>query len=180
MKIGIVSDSHGNFENLKKAGKIMLEDYKVDMIIHLGDDSHELEVLKDLHVALVKVPGIYEECYMGTEVPNRLIKDFSGWKCLLTHTKERHENDRADDINPEEVVKEKKVHIVFYGHSHIPAIAEEEGILFVNPGHLKDEDKKGFKPSYGIAEFLQEKINIKIMELEGKRIFKEITVKKQV
>lgn len=36
MKIGIISDSHDHWENIKKAIKIF-QDQKTDIVIHLGD-----------------------------------------------------------------------------------------------------------------------------------------------
>lgn len=178
MKLGIVSDSHGNFENLRKFGTKLKEKHKVDMIIHLGDDSHEIDILKDLPVEILKVPGVYEECYREKEVSNRIIEVFLGWKCLLTHTKESHKNDRDDDIKPEDVVKDRKADLIFYGHSHIPDIEEEEGILFVNPGHLKTEDKKGYPPTYGLTEITPGEIKVQILELDNDRVFKTISIKK--
>lgn len=53
--------------------------------------------MQDLNIKLLRVPGVYEECYSGTEVSNRVIKEFLGWKCLLTHTVESHKNDRSPD-----------------------------------------------------------------------------------
>ena len=166
MKAGFVSDSHGHFENLKKTGELMVKKHNVDLIIHLGDDSHEADVLKELNVELLKVPGVYEGCYQSKEVSNRVIKELEGWKCFFTHTIESHKNDLEDDIKPEDVIKEKKADIVFYGHSHIPAIEERDGVLLINPGHLKDEDKKGYSPSYGVIDFSSEKIKIEIIELK--------------
>jgi len=174
MKAGIVSDSHGNPENLKKAAEIMVKDHGVEIIIHLGDDSHEIDVLRDFDVKLMKVPGVYEENYKKEEIPNRIIKELEGWKCLFTHTRESHQNDLENDIKPEEVIKKREADIVFFGHSHIPCLEKEEGILFVNPGHLKPEDKKGFPPAFSVAEINSEQIKVKIIELSNNKIFKEM------
>jgi len=35
MRIGILSDSHGNLKNLEKATKYLIEDEKVEVLIHL-------------------------------------------------------------------------------------------------------------------------------------------------
>ena len=47
MRIGILSDSHGGNENLKKAVELMMG--KVDMIIHLGDFILDTWSIKDIY-----------------------------------------------------------------------------------------------------------------------------------
>lgn len=178
MRTGIVSDSHGNYENLKKAGEKMVKKHNVELIIHLGDDSPEADILKDLNVKILTVPGVYEELYKKEEIKNRLIEIFKGWKCLISHTIKAHENDLEHDIKPEEVIENKKTDIVLYGHSHIPSIHEENGILFINPGHLKYEDKKGYGPTYCVADFTEKRVSVEIIELQNENILKNFTWKK--
>jgi len=43
MKIGIISDSHDHWENIKKAVKIF-QDRKTDLVIHLGDYVNPVSV----------------------------------------------------------------------------------------------------------------------------------------
>ena len=46
MKIGVVSDSHGQRENLRRAVKDMHE-AGVEVIVHLGDDYDDVKSLSD-------------------------------------------------------------------------------------------------------------------------------------
>jgi len=96
-----------------------------------------------LPVNVVKVPGVYDAVYKDASVPNRLVKDIAGLKVLITHTKDSHRNDLPYDKMPEEYMASRKVDIVLFGHSHVFSVKLEDGILMVNPGHLKTEDKKG-------------------------------------
>jgi len=142
MKIGIMSDSHGNIEYVRQAAEYMME-AEVEYIIHLGDDYYDARILDILPVNVLKVPGVYEAVYQDASVPNRLVEDITGLKILITHTKDSHRNDLPHDKMPEEFIASRKVNIVLFGHSHSFCAKIEGEILMVNPGHLKAEDKRG-------------------------------------
>lgn len=175
MKVGVVSDSHGEIENLKRALSILLAE-DMEKVIHLGDDYEDAGVIPE--DKLIRVPGVFSEYYKDTSIPNRTIKNFEGWKVLITHTKDSHRNDLKDDIRPEELIKDKKVDVVLYGHTHIPSIEEEEGILLMNPGHLKSYDKKGYKPSLGVIEFEKDRVKASILDLGTATTLQEFSLEK--
>jgi len=160
MKIGIISDTHGNIEYLEETAKLMKDEYKIDALIFLGDECEDIENIKNMVKNIVSVPGVYCEHYKNKGISHRIIKEFSGFKVLITHTQTSHQNDFPDDIKPENLSL-KDVDMAFYGHTHIPKIEIKNGIIWLNPGHLKKEDKKGFPPSFGIVDF--EKRNIEII-----------------
>ncbi len=142
MKIGIMSDSHGNIEHVRQAAEYMME-AEVEYIIHLGDDYYDARMLDILPVNVIKVPGVYEAVYQDASVPNRLVEEITGLRILITHTKDSHRNDLPGDKMPEEFIASRKVDIVLFGHSHSFYAKLEGGILMVNPGHLGIDDKKG-------------------------------------
>ncbi len=152
MKIGLLSDSHGNLAFVKKAGQYLKEKAKVDLIIHLGDDDDDVEALKGLGIEILKVPGIFSSYYQDPAIPNRIVKDIEGVKVLITHSCDAHPNDLPQDKNPQDIIKEEKIKAVFCGHTHIPKIEERNGILWVNPGHLRESDKKGNPASFAVIE----------------------------
>jgi len=39
MKIGVLSDSHGNLKNLEEAAKWLVEEEKVDVLVHLLENN---------------------------------------------------------------------------------------------------------------------------------------------
>ena len=41
---------------------------------------------------------------------------------------------------------------MLFGHTHVPCVEEQEGILFVNPGSLTYPRQEGHKSSYAIME----------------------------
>lgn len=173
MKVGVLSDSHGNLKNLEESAKWLVEEGKVDVLIHLGDDSDDAKILEKFGKKLIVVPGVFESYYQDPAVTNRLIEVFNGKKVLISHTEEVHKNDPSPEvkelIKPEEVIAKKEVDIALVGHSHIPKIEDKEGVLVFNPGHLKEwetEQKKGYFPSFGLIDF--EKKVAKVINLEKK------------
>jgi len=171
VKIGIFSDSHGNLKNLERAAKYLLENEKAQILVHLGDDYDDTKILEKFPLRVIKVPGVFSSYYQDPAIPNRLIETFKGKKVLISHTETSHKNDLAKDLKPEEVIAKREVDLAFVGHTHIPKIEDREGVLILNPGHLKKEDKKGYSPSFSLVDF-DEKI-AKIFDLERKTIIEE-------
>ncbi|MEA1963682.1 MAG: metallophosphoesterase family protein [Candidatus Aerophobetes bacterium] len=164
MKVGILSDSHGNLENLEKAARCLLEKEEVEILVHLGDDYDDAKVLERYEIRVIKIPGVFSSYYQDPGIPNRLIETFKGKKILISHTETPHKNDLPKDLKPEEVIAKKEVDLAFVGHTHIPKIEDREGVLILNPGHLQKEDKKGYLSSFGLVDF-DERI-AKIINLE--------------
>lgn len=180
MKIGAVSDSHNHLDNLRLAARKLIEKEQVEIIFHLGDDYDDAQAIEKPDVELLRIPGVFSSYYQDPQIPNRLIKEFSNWKLLLTHAPTAHENDLPMDKNPVDIIAEEKINIVFHGHTHIPRIEEKENVLWINPGHLKTDDKKGYPPSYALAELEENQIKVRIIDLiKGKEIlaktFKKIS-----
>jgi hypothetical protein len=151
-----------------------LKEIGANVLIHLGDDSEDTKVLDRYRVKVIKVPGVFELAYKNPSIPNRLIKQFEGWKILITHTSISHPNDLLIDLKPEELVEKRRVDGVLYGHTHIPKIEIRKGILFLNPGHLKKQDKKGFPSTFGLLEIKEREIKTQVIDLKGKQMFSEI------
>ncbi len=179
MKLVVVSDTHGNLKGLRRVVSEVIGKEAVDLFIHLGDDYDDASVFDEFACEYVRVPGVFSDYYLDKSIPNRLIKEFEGWTFLLTHTESSHSNDLPDDIKPEEVIAKGEVDVVLYGHTHKPDATVKNQILFVNPGHLKDEDKKGFPPTYAVIDVTPETIDVKIFEAKEGRIFKEVVFRGQ-
>jgi putative phosphoesterase len=161
MKIGILSDSHGNIENLRKAIEILRKE-NVKFIVHLGDNYSDCEGLP----INLRVPGVYDEEYENRSIKHRIIKEFCGKKFLFTHTSSSHENDFENDLKPEKILD--KIDFLVFGHTHIPEARiekiNEKEVVFVNPGHLKEFDKKGYPPTFAIIE-INDKKEVRILKL---------------
>ncbi len=176
MKIGFVSDSHGDVKNLSKAFAF-LRQCGAEELVHLGDDYTDSEECGEDRV--IRVPGIYCVAYHIPEIPNRLIIERAGWRILLSHTRESHPLDGIDDAKPEELIQHHAVDIVLYGHTHVPDITREQGIIFGNPGHLKDDDKRGHPPTGGLLTLTEDRVVIEIYDLKTMSMYKKQTFRKE-
>ncbi len=178
MKVLVVSDSHGALENIKNLSNAAREE-NVTKIIHLGDDYDDADLLIDKNISIERVPGVFSSYYTEKDIPNRKIIEIEGWKFLLTHTRNRHENDLTNDLRPEDQIRNGSIDIVLYGHTHVSAIGIEGAIYLINPGHLKSDDKHGFKPSYAILDITKDSIDVIIKELNTQNILLREHIKRQ-
>ncbi len=170
MKLGVISDTHRHIVNFSKAVDF-LQDRSVDKIIHLGDDYSDVDELGER--GILRVPGVFSDAYQDAKIPNRTVENYGGWRFLLSHTVSSHPNDLPGDLVPEDLIRDKRVKVVLYGHSHMPDIKLEHGIIFFNPGHLKNEDKKGFPPTFGYIELTIADLLVRLYNLRDYSIFRE-------
>jgi len=163
MKIGLLSDSHGNIEYVKKVGQYLKEKANVDLIVHLGDEYDDADVLKDLGIKILRVPGLCSSCYQDPGVPNRIVTEIEGMKILITHSAEAHSSDLPQDKDPKDIIREENIKAVFCGHTHIAKVENKNGITWINPGHLRESDKKNNPASFAIVLIEKGKISAKII-----------------
>jgi uncharacterized protein len=167
MLIGIVSDTHGNLEAVSRVAASFLE-AGVDKVIHLGDDYTDIRELTAVGLQVIAVPGLYCPEYCAPNIPRRRIESFNGMKVLLTHTPSRHSSDKPGDLVPENCPPE--VSLVLYGHTHIPRIKEQGRVLWVNPGHLKARDSRGYPLTYALISFDPDWVRVEIRALDTNEI----------
>ncbi len=165
MRIGVLSDTHSNIELLRSAIQRMLEFGRIDLVIHLGDNYKDAEVIAENGISYIRVPGVYCEAYKDPSITNRRIEVFEGWRFLLSHTDSSHPLDLPDDLRPESLLRSHKVDVFLHGHTHKPRLEVKDGILFMNPGHLKQENEKGIKPSFGLIDVTENSINARIIDV---------------
>ena len=80
MRILVVSDSHGDETNLKKA---IAAQPGADYIVHCGDGAREVEDLKEFYGdKLIAVRG---NCDWYSELPTVLTVELGGKKIFITH-----------------------------------------------------------------------------------------------
>jgi len=177
MKVGIISDSHGNMEYLKEAG-LWLTQNGISFIIHLGDDWDDTKAVEGLGVDILKVPGVFSRYYQDPSMINRRIEKMGDFQILLTHTASSHANDLPADIKPEDVIAKHQADIILYGHTHMPNLEMKEDILWLNPGHLKIDDRKGYEPSFGILDLKEYEATGKIIDFKTKHRIESLTLRK--
>lgn len=158
MKIGVISDTHDNLENVRKAAEIFNSE-SVDLVIHLGDIIAPF-TLKELaerldsrieavfgnncgeRLGLMKIASIYN---VGLRDPPYTLR-VDDRNFLLIHGYGSPDNTKrvikvlADSGNWDAVL---------YGHTHMAEITYSKGVLILNPG-----DGGGWlnKPSVAIVD----------------------------
>ena len=127
MKIVIVSDSHGNTYFMEEIYTIHQDD--TDEWVHCGDS----ELLED-HPLWQE----YKTVLGNMDITNRFklsrTEHIKGFRYLLVHG-HKHNVKRSYDKLLEKA-KAEDVKVVFYGHTHIPKVEKEEGVVFINPGSI--------------------------------------------
>ncbi len=136
MKIGILSDSHDNLDNIRKAVKAFIE-AEVEAVIHAGDfcSPFFFKVVGNLKSVCPKMYAVYgnndgdrvllSRCGHGfCEFRDVVYKlDIDGKKIVIMHYPDVVESlYRSGDFD-----------LVVYGHTHRLVLEQEKSIL-LNPG----------------------------------------------
>jgi putative phosphoesterase len=158
MRIGVVGDTHRNVQYLSDAVDWLSTRQKIAMLYHLGDDYDDVKALAEKYVDIVQVPGLYDERYTNGSLPKKITENVLGIRILLVHSMEK------------DVTKDDKMtaDIILHGHSHRSSITLEDGLLCMNPGHLKGPKDKNFPPSFGLLDIQDKNIQAKIFGLDFK------------
>lgn len=144
-RILVVSDSHGNNDNVRRAVK---KAGKIDYMVHLGDigyDYLELQSISGVPTYMVAGNNDY-----GMGLRDRVIMTFGGHQILAVHG-HRH----GVHYGPQTLVYtalENGCDIVLYGHTHVPYLDEEGDVTVLNPGSLTYPRQSGFEKTFAIME----------------------------
>ena len=167
MRLGLMSDTHGNIDNMRRAATRMIDEFKVEQIIHLGDDMSDAQQMGMISAPLTCIPGVFEQTYQNPEIPHRYIVKLNGVKVLLSHTPTRDTHDLPGDIDPERIMKAGRAQVFFHGHTHVYKMEKMNNGVVINPGHLKADDNRGCPPSFAIVDLSPDKVHAQIIELDG-------------
>jgi putative phosphoesterase len=120
MQIGVISDTHGL---LRPEALSALAG--VDHILHAGDvgDIAVLDSLREI-APVTAIRGNVDTHGPCAALPATEVIDLDGCLVYMVHARE------WIDISP----KAAGVGLVVFGHSHKPGIAQNDGILYLNPG----------------------------------------------
>jgi len=160
MKIGVVSDTHRNKSFLEEVVEWLTKRQRIATLYHLGDDCEDVVDLSEQGIDIIQVPGIYDPKYKDGTLGHKQIDTVLGLRILLVHFlgKDITEDDRTVSD------------IILYGHTHKAELTLEDGLLLMNPGHLKAKLDKQFKPSFGLLDIQDETVSAKIFNMEFKEI----------
>jgi len=150
MRIGVISDSHGKRTGLTKAVNRL---GKVDIIFHLGDlYSDAIYIENTFSINTVYVKG---NCDFSQDADLYKEIELEGKRFFLTHGHIYRVKWGIQYLK--QVTGGEKFDIVLFGHTHIPQVLFDRGILYMNPGSSADP-RLGKKPTIGLIEILQGRI----------------------
>ena len=144
MRIAVLSDTH------LRVGKALprfvweqLTD--IDMILHAGDLTH-CGLLEELS-CIAPVRAVRGNCDgWDVSLPNRDIVECEGFRIGLIHGdsgKGKSTPERAH-----RAFQDTSVDLIVFGHSHIPFMEWQNGILLFNPGSPTDKRRE---PQYSMG-----------------------------
>jgi uncharacterized protein len=118
--VGVISDTHGLLRP-EAIGKLA----GVDHVVHAGDigSPEILDRLREV-APVTAVRGNNDKGAWATEIPEAQLLDINGRRLYVLH------DISTLDLDPAAA----GIAVVIAGHSHKPAAAERNGVLFLNPG----------------------------------------------
>ncbi|WP_286637871.1 metallophosphoesterase family protein [Faecalibaculum rodentium] len=135
----IAGDSHGYTERLDELKQIQADGY-----IFTGDLTDDPARISGWSA----VAGNNDQ-YFGIKLPLMTIVDAGDHKILVMHGHQFPAGQRHRRLAT--LAKKFGCDIAVYGHSHVPVIDEEDGVLILNPGSVyRSRDGKG--TSYTILD----------------------------
>ena len=157
MKLLVISDTHGNYplalDVLDRAGT-------VDAIIHVGDGYEDAEVLETVSgLPVIRVPG---NCDPDVETPRELLPSIAGVPCLITHGDAYQVKSGLARLQRRAAAVQAR--LVIFGHTHIPDIVTDRGIIFLNPGNLH---KESTQRSYALVTIIDDTPTAEIVPVAG-------------
>ncbi len=145
MKVIIISDSHGNLDNVRK---IMEKEKDVDRVIHLGDligQDEQLKMICDCPIYAVRGNGDF-----WSKNPMSDTVEIGKNKIFITHGHNFGVDFGIDRLCY--AAKEQGCNIAMYGHTHVPENSVFGGIIVVNPGSVSRPRQLNHKPTYAVMK----------------------------
>ena len=144
MQVLIVSDSHGVLRNLKTA----IERTKPDLVLHLGDcEQQEKAICKLAPCDVVFVRG---NCDFASVSPNDRVVEVGNERVFMTHGHLHGVN--RDNTGLAAAAAANDCGVALYGHTHVPEITREDGIVVVNPGSVSYPRQEGHHPTAAVCD----------------------------
>lgn len=129
MKILVVSDSHGDVENMCRAVARELP----DLVLHLGDGWRDAQELRRRFpdLPLEQVPGNCD--YRAADEAVRVL-EAEGVRILFCHGHTLRVKGGQDLLLAEAL--EREADVALFGHTHQPMVDQRAGVFLLNPGSI--------------------------------------------
>jgi len=130
MKILVLSDSHGNLNNVKTA----VDKYgsNADIIVHCGDGTRGEAVWLQENCKNSMVVCVKGNCDFGSWLNSEEYISIDGVKIMITHS--HLYNTKFTLANLSYKAEEAGCQLVLFGHTHIATDTTMGNVRMVNPG----------------------------------------------
>jgi uncharacterized protein len=129
LRIGVVSDSHGDLYMLDKAVSLM---GKIELLLHLGD--HYRDIIKLNSKYNYNIDYIVGNNDFAGNIKSEKLILANNKRILLTHGHKYNVNNGF--LNLKYKAEEEMADIVLYGHTHKYSLEYVNNTLFLNPGSV--------------------------------------------
>ena len=152
MKILVLSDTHGDIDNARKA---IVKNSDVNLIIHLGDYFRDAQKLNE-EFPDIPIEYIYGNSdFMVDNTPAEKILEIAGKRIFITHG--HRYSVKWDYEKLFNKAYEVSADILLFGHTHVADVVENERCFILNPGSISDSrDNSG--ESYAIIEIVGDNV----------------------
>lgn len=155
MKILIVSDSHGLVEELGEIKERHANE--LDLMIHCGDSELDAN-----HPSLENFIVVQGNCDLDKNLPIDLVENVANHCLFITHG--HLYSVKSGLLNLSYRARELGASIVCFGHSHFLGAELIDGVLFINPGSIRQPRGRKEK-TYVILDVNEEKANLHVYDL---------------
>ena len=144
MKYLVLSDSHGNVDNMVRA----VEREKPDGIIHLGDCWRDAEELHELfpRLPLEQVPG---NCDFGRFEALERVLILDDHRVLIAHGHTM--GVKTGLLRAQYRALEQNADLLLFGHTHVPLVDASAQPMLLNPGSIT-LPKQNSPHTYGLLD----------------------------
>ena len=132
MKIGIVSDTHGQADKLLK---LVQEHPEIDYWLHAGDGASDCEIVRQKTKA--KIVAVAGNCDGFQVAKAEEWLNFDNVLVWLVHG--HRENVKLGLQELEWTARQAGASAVVFGHTHMSLAEERDGLWLLNPGSMADK-----------------------------------------
>ncbi|NMB95297.1 MAG: metallophosphoesterase [Clostridiaceae bacterium] len=156
MKILVLSDTHGDIDNARRA---IIKNNDIDLIIHLGDYFRDAENIKN-EFPDIPIEYIYGNSdFLVNDTPSEKILKIEGKCFFITHGHKYSVKWGYSKLFKK--AEEVGADILLFGHTHVADIVENEHCSIMNPGSIS-ESRSNLGESYAIIDITNDTIKMRL------------------
>lgn len=156
MRIGVISDTHGNINAIER---VINKAGEVDAWLHCGDYSND--TVKMAELTDKPIYSVRGNCDFISNAPLNMVVELGGKRIYMTHG--HMEGVNSGTLSLINAALEKECDIAVYGHTHISDV-EYAKVLVVNPGS-PSKPLGGLEPSYAVITIDGGKVDLSIFNI---------------